>query len=408
MQGVTAAKIRFTRPLGSVTLPGYSAAMEYRIATIAAHAGRVGHRPGQAVTSPISLSTTFLLGSPGHDEEHVYSRIGNPTRDGLEQTLAALEGGSSAAAFSSGCAAMHAVLQLLGAGDQLVACADVYGGTYRLIEQLVKPMGVDVAWVDMSDSTAVEAAMTDRTRMMWIETPTNPLLRVFDIAALSELARVRGALCVVDSTFATPILQRPLGLGADVVVHSMSKYLNGHSDVVAGAVVSKNDQVSERLRFIQRAAGAVPSPFDCYLVTRGIKTLPLRMVRHCETTQALAAWLCAQDGVLAVHYPGLEQHPEHVLAARQMSGFGGMLSFEVEGGLDRARAVLGRVRLFSLAESLGGVESLIGHPALMSHASMPKEVREAQGIRDGLIRVSIGLEALEDLREDLAQALFTP
>jgi len=260
----------------------------------------------------------------------------------------------------------------------------------------------------MCDAAAVQSAMSDHTKMVWIETPTNPLLRVFDIRALSSLAWVRGALCVVDSTFATPLLQRPLDLGADLVVHSMSKYLNGHSDVVAGAVISNVDDVSERLRFTQRAGGAVPSPFDCYLVARGIKTLPLRMARHCENAHALAEWLRDQDGVAAVHYPGLEEHPEHELAARQMSAFGGMVSFELAGGLQHARAVLGRVRLFSLAESLGGVESLIGQPALMSHASMPQEVREAQGIRDGLIRVSVGLEDIEDLREDLAQALLTP
>jgi len=381
--------------------------MGYRIATIAAHAGRVSDRPGQPVTSPISLSTTFLQGGPGDYDEHAYSRIGNPTRDALEQTLATLEGGSSAAVFSSGCAAMHAALQLLGPADQLVACGDIYGGTYRLIEQLVKPVGVEVAWVDMCDTDTVRDAMSDRTKMVWIETPTNPLLRVFDIEALSSLARARGALCVVDSTFATPLLQRPLDLGADLVVHSMSKYLNGHSDVVAGAVISRAGDAADRLRFTQRAGGAVPSPFDCYLVARGIKTLPLRMARHCENAYALAGWLREQDGVVAVHYPGLEDHPEHDLAGRQMRAFGGMVSFEVAGGLQRARAVLGRVRLFSLAESLGGVESLIGQPALMSHASMPREVREAQGIRDGLIRLSVGLEDIEDLREDLAQALFT-
>lgn len=382
--------------------------MGYRIATIAAHAGRVSDQPGQPVASPISLSTTFIQGAPGEYDEHAYSRVGNPTRDALERTLATLESGSSAAVFSSGCAAMHAALQLLGPGDQLVACGDIYGGTYRLIEQLVRPMGVEVAWVDMCDVAAVEAAMTGRTKMLWIETPTNPLLRVFDIEALSTLAQSQGALCVVDNTFATPLLQRPLELGADVVVHSMSKYLNGHSDVVAGAIIANADEVSDRLRFIQRAGGAVPSPFDCYLVARGIKTLPLRMTRHCENAQTLAEWLLEQDGVVAVHYPGLEQHPEHELAARQMGAFGGMVAFEVAGGLERARAVLGRVRLFSLAESLGGVESLIGQPALMSHASMPKEVREARGIRDGLIRVSVGLEAIEDLQQDLAQALLTP
>ena len=303
---------------------------------------------------------------------------------------------------------MHATLQLLAPGDHLVACADIYGGTYRLIEQLVVPVGISVTWVDMSDPSVVEDAMTNATRMLWIETPTNPLLRVFDIAALSEVARKGSALCVVDNTFATPLLQRPLELGADIVVHSMSKYLNGHSDVVAGAVVCDDVEVSERLRFIQRAGGAIPSPFDCYMVARGIKTLPLRMLRHCDNAQALAEWLCEQEGVEEVHYPGLRHHPQHDLAARQMKSFGGMVSFVVEGGLEGASAVLRRMQLFSLAESLGGVESLAGQPALMSHASMPRDVREACGIRDGLIRLSVGLEDVADLRDDLQQALFTP
>lgn len=382
--------------------------MGYRIDTVAAHAGRVGGGASTAVTPALSLSTTFVQNAPGQYEAHAYSRIGNPNRDALEGTLAELEGGSHAAAFSSGCAAMHATLQLLGPGDHLVACGDIYGGTYRLIEQLVAPAGVEVAWVDMSDASAVESAMTGATRMLWIESPTNPLLRVFDIAVLSELARRRGALTVVDNTFATPLLQRPLELGADVVVHSMSKYLNGHSDVVAGVVVCQDDGVGERLRFIQRAGGAVPSPFDCYMVARGIKTLPLRMARHCDSAQALAEWLGGQNGVEEVHYPGLRSHPQHALAARQMSGFGGMVSFVSAGGLRGASEVLRRVRLFSLAESLGGVESLIGQPALMSHASMPKEVRDAHGVRDGLIRLSVGLEDVEDLRDDLSKALFTP
>jgi len=375
------------------------------MATIAAHAGRLSERPGDPVTAPVSLSTTFRQASPGQFEEHAYGRLGNPTRDALERTLASLEGGSSAAVFSSGCAAMHAVLQLLRPGDELVACGDIYGGTFRLIEQLVKPIGVEVRWVDMCDVAAVERVMSARTKMVWIETPTNPLLRVFDIEALGSLARAHAALCVVDSTFATPLIQRPLERGADLVVHSMSKYLNGHSDVVAGAVISKADEVSERLRFIQRAGGAVPSPFDCYLVTRGIKTLPLRMARHCESAQALAQWLSSHDAVVKVHYPGLSNHPQHELAARQMTGFGGMVSFELDGDLERAKEVLERVRLFSLAESLGGVESLIGQPALMSHASMPRDVRLVHGIQDGLIRVSVGLEDVQDLQEDLAQAL---
>lgn len=274
-----------------------------------------------------------------------------------------------------------------------------------MIEQLVAPMGITTHWVDMSDVAEVEAAMDETTKMLWVETPTNPLLRIFDIEAMSRLARKHGALCVVDNTFATPLLQRPLEQGADLVIHSMSKYLNGHSDVVAGAVVAAEEGVGEQLRFIQRAGGAVPSPFDCFLVARGMKTLPLRMRRHCENAQGLAEWLRHQEGVEAVHYPGLPDHPGHELAVHQMSGFGGMLSFVVAGGLQAASSVLRRVRLFSLAESLGGVESLIGQPALMSHASMPKGVRESHGVRDGLIRLSVGLEDPDDLREDLEQAL---
>jgi len=259
----------------------------------------------------------------------------------------------------------------------------------------------------MSDPSGVADAMTSATRMVWIETPTNPLLRVFDIAALSEVAREQSALCVVDNTFATPILQRPLDLGADIVVHSMSKYLNGHSDVVAGAAVCNDAELSGRLRFVQRAGGAVPSPFDCYMVARGIKTLPLRMTRHCDNAQALAEWLCEQDGIEEVHYPGLGHHPQHALAVRQMRASGGMVSFVAAGGLEGASAILRRLHLFSLAESLGGVESLAGQPALMSHASMPREVREACGVRDGLIRLSVGLEDIDDLRDDLHQALST-
>ena len=379
--------------------------MARRFETLAAHAGRVSDAPGEPIATSISLSTTFLQSSPGEHESHAYGRIGNPSRNGLEATLAELEGGCAAAAFASGCAAMDAALRLLSPGDHVVACADIYGGTYRLIEQLVAPIGVDVSWVDMSDAAQVEEAVGPATRMVWIETPTNPLLRVFDIEEVAEIAHRRGALVVVDNTFASPFLQRPLGLGADIVVHSLSKYLNGHSDVVAGALVTSSDELAERLQFIQRAGGAVPSPFDCYLVARGIKTLPVRMERHCENAIGLAKWLADHPRVEEVRYPGLPDHPDHELAARQMSGFGGMLSFVVDGGLQGAREVLRRVAVFALAESLGGVESLIGQPALMSHASMPRDVREARGVKDGLIRVSVGLEALEDLQHDLAQAL---
>lgn len=382
--------------------------MGYRIETIAAHAGEGTTKPGQPIVPPISLSTTFLQESPGRHVDHAYGRIGNPSRDALEHAVAALEGGSHAATFASGCAAMHAVLQLLAPGDHLVACGDVYGGTYRLIEQLVVPRGIEVTWIDMTDIEAAEAAATRATKMYWIETPTNPLLRVFDIQALADVAHARGALCVVDNTFATPLLQRPLELGADMVVHSMSKYLNGHSDVVAGAVVANANAPFDRVRFVQAAGGAIPSPFDCYLVSRGIKTLPLRMTRHCESAQAIAQWLREQRSVERVYYPGLADHPQHELAARQMRGFGGIVSFVAAGGREGASAVAQRARLFSLAESLGGVESLIGQPALMSHASMPQKVRRAHGVQDGLIRLSVGLEAVDDLVEDLGQALRVP
>lgn len=400
---------RCKRTLAVAVTRSTSKLMPHRIATIAAHAGAVSHGASQPVVPPISLSTTFVQEAPGIYDEHAYSRVSNPNRDALEHSLALLEGGADAAVFASGCAAMHAVLQLLSRGDHLVACADLYGGTYRLIEQLVRPLGVVVSWVDLADLPSVEQTMRDSTKMLWIETPTNPLLRVFDIESLSSLAHEKGALCVVDSTFATPVLQRPLDLGADVVVHSLSKYMNGHSDVLAGAVISNvKGRRSQQIRLIQRAGGAVLSPFDCYLVARGMKTLPLRMARHCDNAHQLATWLSARADVKTVRYPGLSSHPQRALAARQMAGFGGMLSFEVPGGNRRVRSILSRVRLFALAESLGGVESLIGQPASMSHASMPEEARRSRGIKDGLIRVSVGLEDIEDLREDLDQALAVP
>ena len=378
--------------------------MSHRIETIAAHAGRGNHQSGEPVVPSISLSSTFFQTDPGNYDGYGYARLANPIRDALEQTVAALEEGERAAAFSSGCAAMHAVLQLLKPGDHLVGCSDVYGGTYRLIERLLRPQGIEATWVDMRDPDALEASMRPSTKMLWVETPTNPLLRILDIRSIAKLARSRGALCVVDSTFATPALQRPLALGADMVVHSMSKYLNGHSDVVAGMVIGHSGDPMDRVRFIQRAAGATPSPFDCYLVIRGLKTLPIRMRQHCENAESLARWLAEQPLVEKVHYPGFADHPDHELAGRQMTRFGGMVSFEMAGGSSVARSVAQSLRVFALAESLGGVESLVGLPGLMSHGSMPKERREACGIREGLIRCSVGLEAFEDLRDDLAQA----
>jgi cystathionine beta-lyase/cystathionine gamma-synthase len=318
--------------------------------------------------------------------------------------LAALEGGERGLAFSSGLAASTAVLSTLRPGDQVVAAADLYGGTFRLLERVFKPWGLVPRYTEDASPAGFREVMTASTKMVWIETPTNPLLQVIDIAATAELAHRGGAILVVDNTFASPYLQRPLEHGSDLVVHSTTKYLGGHSDVIGGAVIGSRSLL-EPVAFYQNAAGGVPGPFDAWLVLRGIKTLAVRMDRHCANAGALAHWLSEHHAVEQVYYPGLESHPNYDVAARQMSGFGGMISVRVRGGGEAARRVLSRTRLFSLAESLGGVESLIGHPATMTHASIPIEIRAARGVDDGLIRLSVGIEDLEDLREDLASAL---
>lgn len=354
---------------------------------------------------PIHLSTTFAQDGPGVHRGFEYSRSGNPTRAMLEGCVAALEGGDHGLAFASGSAATATVLQTLRPGDHVVACDDVYGGTFRLLDKLMAPLGIHTTWVDMTDHNALRAAFTPATRIVWIETPTNPLLKLIDIAAVAAIARERGALSIVDNTFATPALQQPLALGADAVVHSSTKYLNGHSDVVGGIVITSHKELAERLRFLQNATGAVPSPFDCFLVLRGIKTLPVRVERHGKNALALARWLETDARIERVVYPGLASHPQHALASQQMSGYGGMISIVVRGGGSAARRMLERVEIFTCAESLGGVESLIEQPATMTHASIPAETRARVGIVDGLVRLSVGLEAVDDLRSDLDQSL---
>ncbi|HSN14718.1 MAG TPA: cystathionine gamma-synthase [Anaeromyxobacteraceae bacterium] len=369
--------------------------------TLVVHAGQPPDPRTGAVMQPIYLSSTFAQEGPGRHKGWEYSRSGNPTRDALEACYAALEGARHGFAFASGLAASDAVLHLLQAGDHVLASDDVYGGTFRILDKVFKRHGIAFDQVDMTDLAAVERAFRPTTRLVWIESPTNPLLKIADVAAVARLARARGAVSVVDNTFATPVFQRPLELGADLAVHSATKYLNGHSDVVGGAAMTNDDALAERLRFVQNAAGGVPSPMDCYLVLRGLKTLAVRMERHAQGAARIAAWLEDHPQVERVHYPGLASHPQHELARRQMRGFGGMISFVLRGGLPTARAFLEAVRVFACAESLGGVESLIEHPAIMTHASIPAEQRAALGIADGLIRVSAGIEHVEDLIADL-------
>jgi cystathionine gamma-lyase len=371
------------------------------IDTLCIHAGQEPDPISGAVMTPIVLSSTFAQDGPGAHKGYDYSRAGNPTRTALEGCLAALEGAKHAVAFASGCAATTAILLMLKTGDHVLCGDDVYGGTFRIFDKVMKDFGLEATFLDMSDPARVRAALRPNTRLLWMETPSNPMLKIFDIGALAEIAGKANAPLVVDNTFATPVLQRPLDLGATMVVHSTTKYLNGHSDVVGGAVMTKDDTVAERLHFLQKAVGAVPSPFDCYLVLRGLKTLAVRMRQHVAGASAVATWLHSHAQVERVLYPGLESHPGHALALRQMTGPGGMISFELRGGLPASRAFLRSLRIFACAESLGGVESLAEHPAIMTHASLPAEARRALGIGDGLIRLSIGLEGIDDLRADL-------
>jgi len=373
-------------------------------ATLAIHAGQAPDPTTGAVMPPIYQTSTYVQEAVGEHKGYEYARTQNPTRGLLESCVAALEGVEDGIAFASGTAAIHAVLSLLGAGDHVVAGENLYGGTHRLFERVLRGFGLDFHYVDARDPSAVEAALSERTRMLYLETPSNPLMRLTDLAEMRRLADGCGCLMVVDNTFMTPYFQRPFDYGADVVVHSTTKFLNGHSDMVGGIVLAKDAEVAERLRFLQNSVGAVPGPFDCWLALRGVKTLPLRMARSEASARELAAWLAGQPAVGAVHYPGLASHPQHELAARQMSGFGGVVSLELADG-HAARRFLGWLEIFQLAESLGGVESLCSHPGAMTHAAVPSEQRERMGLGDNLVRLSVGIEDLEDLRADLEQAL---
>jgi len=374
-------------------------------ATRAIHAGQEPDPATGAVVVPIYQTSTFAQDALGKHRGYEYSRTGNPTRAALEQCIAALEGGAHGLAFASGMAAEATVMQLLKPGDHTLAVDDLYGGSYRLFRRVLEPMGLTFSFVDGSDLTAVEKAMTDRTRMVWIESPTNPLLKLVDINAVSKLAHSRQALLVADNTFMSPYFQRPLSLGADIVVHSATKYLGGHSDVIGGTLVVNRDDLFERLAFLQNAVGGVPGPMDAWLVLRGLKTLAIRMREHDRNARLVAAFLSEHPKVARVFYPGSPKNPQRELAQRQMSGFGGMISFEVKGGLEPARRVVERTQLFTLAESLGGVESLIELPAVMTHASIPAETRRAHGVADGLVRISVGIEDVADLISDLDRAL---
>lgn len=378
---------------------------ELRFDTLAIHAGQAPDPTTGAVMPPIHLSSTFAQDGPGKHRGFEYSRTGNPTRQMLEQCLTALEGGTGAVAFASGSASSATLLETIRPGEHVISSDDVYGGTYRLMQRVVAPRGVQFSRVDMADLDTVRAAITPTTRMLWVETPTNPLLKLADIGALAQIAREHQLLLVVDNTFATPVIQRPLELGADAVVHSTTKYLNGHSDVVGGAVITNKPELSEKLRFLQNAIGAVPSPFDCYLVLRGLKTLPIRMRRHAESATCLSQFLASHPSVARVFFPGLSDHPQYALAQRQMALPGGMISLELKGGLAAAHELLSATRVFTCAESLGGVESLIEHPASMTHASLPPDTRAALGIGDGLVRLSVGLEDPADLQRDLERGL---
>lgn len=377
----------------------------FDIETLAIHAGQEPDPVSGAVMTPIVLASTFAQNGPGDHKGFEYSRTNNPTRQTLERCLAALEAGTHGIAFATGCAAMTTLFHTLRPGDHVVACDDVYGGTFRILDKVMKPFGIETTWVDMTNLSAVEKAMRPNTKLVWIETPTNPMLKLVDIPAVVAIGKKGGALVGVDNTFATPVVQQPLKLGADLVVHSTTKYINGHSDVVGGVLVTSNDALAENLRFLQNAIGAVPSPFDCFMVLRGVKTLPARIHQHAKSASALAAFLEKHPQVERVYYPGLPSHKQHALAQKQMKLPGGMISFVVKGGEKASRKLLESVKIFVCAESLGGVESLIELPAVMTHGSVPAETRQQLGIVDGLIRVSVGLESLDDLQKDLDQAL---
>lgn len=377
--------------------------MKFNTKTI--HAGQQPEETTGAVMPPIFQTSTYAQQAPNVHQGYDYARVGNPTRTALEKLIAGLEEADECACFASGCAAMDAVLKMFRPGDHIIASNDLYGGSYRLFTQVFEPMGINFSFVDMTDMKNVEAARTDQTKLLWIETPTNPLLRVVDIELLTDFAHKHNILSVVDNTFASPYLQRPLTLGADAVLHSTTKYLGGHSDIIGGAVATSHKEIMEQLRFQVKTTGAVPGPMDCYLTLRGIKTLAVRVRQSVENARKIAHFLEDHSKVARAIYPGLESHPQHAIAAKQMDDFGAMVSFSLkDDSQEKAQEFMSRTSIFTLAESLGGVESLISHPASMTHASIPKKVREKAGLKDSLIRLSIGIEDVDDLLDDLAQA----
>jgi cystathionine beta-lyase/cystathionine gamma-synthase len=399
-----AARLRFPQlqPHGRMTriLPDD---LDHHFATRAVHAGQEPEPLAGAVMTPIYQTSTYVQEGLGRHKGYEYARTQNPTREALERNVASLEGGTFGFAFGSGLAALDSVLKLLRSGDHVVCGENVYGGTHRLMQRIYTELGLRFTFVDMRDVRNVERTLTEATRMVYCETPTNPMMNLVDLSAVGDLTQSRGLLYVVDNTFATPFFQRPLEFGADIVLHSTTKYLNGHSDMVGGILVTSRDDLAERLGFIQNAAGGVPGPMDCWLALRGIKTLPLRMRQHDTNGRRIAEWLAGRREVTRLYYPGLPSHPQHELACRQMSGFGGMISLDL-GDAARARRFVESTSIFVLAESLGGVESLIGHPASMTHASVPPAMRQEMGLTDSLVRLSCGIEDTEDLITDLDRA----
>ena len=376
-----------------------------KFSTKAIHAGQEPDPTSGAIMTPIYQTSTYAQTGMGENKGFEYARTANPTRSALEACIAALENGTHGLAFASGMAAESAVLSLLSAGDHMISCDDLYGGSYRIFERIMRRYNVETSYVTAGNVADYEKAIRPNTKLIWLETPTNPLLRLVDIRAVAEIAHRHNLLLVVDNTFSSPYFQQPLELGADIVLHSTTKYINGHSDVIGGAVVTSNEEVYEALKFHQNAAGAVPGPFDVWLTMRGIKTLAVRMRQHEENAYAVARFLMEHKRVEKVYYPGLSSHPDHELAKRQMSGFGGMVSFQFKGTLADVEQVVRRFKVFTFAESLGGVESLVCHPATMTHGSIPRELREARGLGDTLLRLSVGIEDSEDILADLEQAL---
>ncbi len=379
---------------------------EMKFGTRAIHAGVKPDPSTGAIMTPIFQTSTYAQAGPGDHKGYEYARSKNPTRDQLEASIAALENGQFGRCFASGMAATDCIIRLLVPGDEVIVSEDLYGGTYRLFTKLFEPQGLKFHYVDMKDLTKVEDTFNEKVKMIWIETPTNPMMSIVDIAALARIAKAYKALVAVDNTFATPYLQNPIDLGADIVMHSVTKYISGHSDVIMGAVVTNSEELDKKLGFIQNSAGAIPGPNDCFLVLRGIKTLHVRMDRHCENGKRIAYFLKSHPLVRHVYWPGFEDHPNHEIARKQMRAYGGMISFVLkDDSQEAAFEVLRKFKVFSLAESLGGVESLAGHPASMTHASIPKEERLKSGLTDSLIRLSVGIEDVEDLIEDLTRAI---